>query len=255
MAKNPRKIFESINKVKDLNINDLAFISQSATGEEIKILRVSDRKNWFYMVHPNGQILTDLIVNEKKDMAVVKATVVDAEGKVLATGLGEGYYSEEDSINKSYISCAETKAIGRALANAGFGNQFFDETDFDGNLPDAGVPINKEDKDLKTPAGGLLDDAPTVSENKEKKKEQEFENKVEALIKNFTPKMSKGILITYGPAQNTTISDVYKNETNEDKLFTLKQYAHPTLDEFDDNHANIVAACRVFIKGIEDSLK
>ena len=251
MAKNPRKVFEDINKVEGLNINDLACVSTSATGEEVKILKVADRKNWFFKVHPKGQIITDLIVNENKVMAIVKATVTDENDRILATGLGEGYYIQGNSITESYVSCAETKATGRALANAGFGNQFFDETDFDGNIPDSGVPVSKEEKPPLIPAGSLLDDAPKASDNKVK----EFEKKVEALIKNITPAMSKGVMITYGPAQNKTLSDIYKTETNEDKLFTIKNYVNPSPDEFDDNHANVVAACRVFIKGIEEKKK
>lgn len=253
MAKNPRKIFEDINKVEGLNINDLACVATTATGEEVKILKVADRKNWFFKVHPKGQIITEIIANETKVMAIVKATVTDENDRILATGLGEGYYSEESTITKSYVSCAETKATGRALANAGFGNQFFDETDFDGNLPDSGVPLGKEDNTPEIPTGSLLDDAPKTSDNNDKIKE--FEKKVEALIKNITPSMSKGVMVTYGPAQNKTLSDIYKAETNEDKLFTIKKYLKLSLDELDDNHANVVAACRVFIKGIEEKKK
>ena len=94
-----------------------------------------------------------------------------------------------------------------------------------------------------------------ISSNLSKQEVKEFEKKVEALIKNITPAMSKGVMITYGPAQNKTLSDIYKTETNEDKLFTIKNYVNPSPDEFDDNHANVVAACRVFIKGIEEKKK
>lgn len=245
-AKNPRKIFEQINQVEGLNINELATIIPGSDGTDYKLLKVKDRTSWYKMVYPKGQIITE-IVHIGNNMAVVKATVMDDEGKILATGHGEAFNAPDSPIEKFYIGCAETKAVGRALSFAGFGNQFDDDEDI---IPDAGVPV-KRVQPVSEPEN-LIDNI--ITENNDTRK-NEFEVRVENMMKNLTPSMSKGVVISYGPSQNYTISDVYKNEKSEDKLFTLKQYAYPEGSEFDEKHISVIAACRMFIKGIEESVK
>ena len=78
-------------------------------------LRVSE----FRAVHPGHSILTDLI-HRDDTIVVMKAAIVDEAGRTIGTG-----YSEEvrasSSINRtSALENAETSAIGRALAAAGF---------------------------------------------------------------------------------------------------------------------------------------
>lgn len=243
--KNPRKIFEQINKVEGLNINDLATIIQGADGNDYKLLKVKDRTSWYKMIYPKGQIVTELIhIND--NMAVVKASIIDEDGKILATGHGEAFNTPDSPIEKYYVGCAETKAVGRALGFAGFGNQFDEDDDI---IPDAGVPVKKATESSEPE--NLFD--AILMGNDEKQKE--FEARVENMMNTLTPKMSKGVVISYGPAQNYTISDVYKNEKNEDKLFTLRQYAYPESKDVDEKHISVIAACRTFIKGIEESAK
>lgn len=81
---------------------------------------VNERIKAFRMIYPTGQICTDMISDEN-GKAVFKATILDDKGVTLATG--HAYEREQMSqINKtSYIENCETSAVGRALANCGFG--------------------------------------------------------------------------------------------------------------------------------------
>ena len=81
---------------------------------------VNQRVKAFRMVFPNGRIVTD-IVSLENGVCVMKTTVYDEEGNVLASGTA--YETEGSSfINKtSYIENCETSAVGRALGFAGFG--------------------------------------------------------------------------------------------------------------------------------------
>lgn len=68
-----------------------------------------------------GYSLLSEIINLTEDTCVMKATIVDADGKVVATG-----HAQEDRtssmINKtSFVENCETSAWGRALANFGIG--------------------------------------------------------------------------------------------------------------------------------------
>jgi hypothetical protein len=91
-------------------------------------LKPVHRLLWFRDVHPTGQILTDLVNVEP---AVVKATILDGEGHVMSTGYGSAQYGTNAVWKGREVEKAETAAIGRALAHAGFGTQFTDDDDSD----------------------------------------------------------------------------------------------------------------------------
>lgn len=81
---------------------------------------VPERIAAFRKVCPNGCITTD-IVSLENGLVIMKATVLDEDGRVLATGMA---FEREDAsfINKtSYIENCETSAVGRALGMMGFG--------------------------------------------------------------------------------------------------------------------------------------
>ena len=68
-----------------------------------------------------GFSLISEIINLTEDMCVIKATILDADGKIVATG-----HAQEDRtssmINKtSFVENCETSAWGRALGNLGIG--------------------------------------------------------------------------------------------------------------------------------------
>lgn len=81
---------------------------------------VASRVLAFRKLYPMGTISTD-IVSLNDGMCVIKASVLDDQGKVLSTGIA--YENEGSSqINKtSYIENCETSAVGRALGFLGLG--------------------------------------------------------------------------------------------------------------------------------------
>lgn len=83
-------------------------------------VQVNSRVLGFRELYPNGSIETDLVSNID-GVCVMKSTIKDEDGKILATGLA---YEKESSsyINKtSYIENCETSAVGRALGMLGIG--------------------------------------------------------------------------------------------------------------------------------------
>ena len=81
---------------------------------------VNQRIKAFRMLCPNGSISTE-ILSDKDGVVIMKASVMDEDGKLLGTGTA---YEKEGSsnINKtSYIENCETSAVGRALAMCGIG--------------------------------------------------------------------------------------------------------------------------------------
>lgn len=83
-------------------------------------VEVNQRIKAFRQVYPTGTISTE-ILSLDNGVVMMKATVLDEDGKTLATGFA---YEKESSsvINKtSFIENCETSAIGRALGFCGFG--------------------------------------------------------------------------------------------------------------------------------------
>lgn len=89
-------------------------------------LPVSARLVWFREEHPDWGIITEpLEINHEKQYAVFKATIFNAEGKVMAMGTKK----EDVKGFGDYIEKAETGSVGRALAMCGYGTQFSPELD------------------------------------------------------------------------------------------------------------------------------
>ena len=97
--------------------------NESLKATDIKgkgYIEVNQRIKAFRQVYPTGTISTE-IVSLENGVVLMKATVLDEEGEMLANGFA---YEKESSsfINKtSFIENCETSAIGRALGFCGFG--------------------------------------------------------------------------------------------------------------------------------------
>jgi hypothetical protein len=92
-------------------------------------LQVAHRVAWFKTEHgDDGAITTDVLQTEP--FPLVKAFISIA-GVVIATGHGTAQVSNNAVYKGREIEKAETAAIGRALANAGYGTQFSEMLDDD----------------------------------------------------------------------------------------------------------------------------
>ncbi len=87
-------------------------------------LPVSARLVWFREQHPNWRIETQIQqIDVESGLAIFKASIIDDSDRVIATGT-----KMETRVGfPDYVEKAETGAIGRALAVAGFGTQFAPE--------------------------------------------------------------------------------------------------------------------------------
>lgn len=109
--------------VEIMTYEQLAKANETIKTTDIKgkdYAEVNQRIKAFRMVETDGAIIPE-IVSLSNGVCVMKATVLDSKGKVLA--VGHAYEIEDSSfINKtSYIENCETSAVGRALGMCGFG--------------------------------------------------------------------------------------------------------------------------------------
>lgn len=125
-------------------------------------LPVAARVAWFRDAHPNGAIATELIAAESKTF-IVKATITSDAGAVLSTSYGTAAPKERSVYAGRELEKAETAAIGRALALAGFGTQFTDDFEEGDNIAD--TPRQSNGNGRPAPRVMQRDDAPPPDDN------------------------------------------------------------------------------------------
>jgi hypothetical protein len=83
---------------------------------------------WMRSEHKDWGIVTSVeYADYEKGFAVVRAVIMDGDGRVMATA-----HSEESRGKLPYLKKAETAAIARALALCGYGTQFGELEDEEG---------------------------------------------------------------------------------------------------------------------------
>jgi hypothetical protein len=106
-------------------------------------LDVKWRLTWFRQAYPEGFIETvEVEVNDKS--ARIEATAYDKDPALGGKKLGMGRRLVYACDFHDYIEKAETQAIGRALAVAGFGTQFCEEFDEEDTFADSPVEQRKQ---------------------------------------------------------------------------------------------------------------
>ena len=95
-------------------------------GREYETVALRVQK--FKSAYPNHALTTDVLTRDE-DCVVMKASIFNPEGRLIATGHAEEY-RKASTINKtSALENAETSAIGRALAAFGLGGTEFATAD------------------------------------------------------------------------------------------------------------------------------
>ena len=89
---------------------------------------VAYRVGKFREAHADFALSTE-IVHRDEEIVVMKATISDSAGRVIATGHSEERRSASQINRTSALENAETSAIGRALAAFGFGGTEFATAD------------------------------------------------------------------------------------------------------------------------------
>lgn len=85
---------------------------------------VALRVQEFRADHPDWSLTAD-VVQRDPECVVMKAAVADEQGRIVATGHAEEYRKASQINRTSALENAETSAIGRALAAAGYGGTEF----------------------------------------------------------------------------------------------------------------------------------
>lgn len=134
---NPKDYLRTLTRRKKIRTAN----GEQWVEEAHQYLDVKYRILWFRQIYPDGFIeTTELEITDK--LARIEASVYDRDpkdgGKCLAISRRQILAADF----RDYVEKAETQAIGRSLALAGFGTQFCDDLDEDDTIADSPVETN-----------------------------------------------------------------------------------------------------------------
>lgn len=85
---------------------------------------VASRVQRFREAHPDHTVLTEIVFRDD-DVVVMKAAILDPQGRIIATGHAEEKRASSQINRTSALENAETSSLGRALAAFGIGGTEF----------------------------------------------------------------------------------------------------------------------------------
>lgn len=140
------------NEIEGFNPQTYARHITDSDGNDTLYLDVQYRKLWFRLANPNGKVVKK-IHKYDNNTAVVEARVYldrnDPEDAFISNAFAQRAFDPSNDFSSRYLESAETAAVGRALADAGYGLQFALEKD---DTPvDMGQIIPKKVQSNETP--------------------------------------------------------------------------------------------------------
>lgn len=153
---------QNLNKVEGFDPRKYMRIIQKEGQAGKYYLDVVYRKLWFRLKYPEGKIVKK-ILKLTEQMAIVEAKVYlsrnDTEDSFISNAMAQKYLTSDDQFGNKFVELAETAAVGRALADAGFGLQFADkEGEYDPEITDAPIDPNLLQGNMSLPDGTYMDE-------------------------------------------------------------------------------------------------
>lgn len=225
MAKNTKNPFIGLNEIEGINLLKLV-----KEDEETKLsfLPVKDRVSWFRTKYPDAPILTRIeSVTETHVVAVAEVYLRQEDVRPLSTARHAISFADPVFGGEKAYSSAETCAIGRALAFAGFGCQI-NSNELDTPLIDAGFVKTESLEDI-------------VEDEPKPKKVLSVLDKVERQYQSMNSVKAAGMMIPAGKFMNLTVKEAFVKckEKSLDPNVEFEPYVNP---ESEENNAVLVAA-------------
>ena len=163
------KSIPAINTVEGFSPAAYARELENGDGTKSLYLDVKYRLLWFRLRNPEGKIDTEIVhVDDKSAVVCCKLyhDKADPAEQYLAKSTAQRFVSQE-KFGDRYLEIAETAAMGRVLAAAGYGTQFCGSTDMlSGIIADAPVDMGfpSDEDELPVTANRVVHETKTQEE-------------------------------------------------------------------------------------------
>lgn len=237
MTENTMKSIPSINTVDGFNPAEFTRELPNEDGTLSLYLDVKYRMLWFRLHRPNGKIDTEIIHVDEKS-AVVSCKLYSDRGdpadQYLAKSCAQRFVSQE-KYGDRYLEIAETAAIGRVLAAAGYGTQFCGATDMlSGIIADAPLdmtavedaataPVEASSRVIHQvrPTSQPIEEKPVASNKREM-------TTLEDHLNGMTLEDAKNVVVDVGRYSGTKLGEIVMSNP-KDLDWYVKYYAGKNL--------------------------
>ena len=212
-------MYDRVDEVRNLNRIegfDPRQYMRNLTGSDGTVKQYLDvvyRKLWFRLKNPDGKIVKKLL-KLTEQTAIVEARVylnkTDPEDSYIASAFAQKFVSQDEQFGAKFLELAETAAVGRALADAGYGLQFADlEGEQDPNVVDAPLGQNRgEGSNYISDMPGTMTEEVNGSQG-----QQAVPNQNPVMAQNQTP-MQGNPAVSAGYMEPAASLEAYMQETS-----------------------------------------
>ena len=212
-------MFDRVDEIRNLNRIegfDPRQYMRNLTGSDGTVKQYLDvvyRKLWFRLKNPDGKIVKKLL-KLTEQTAIVEARVylnkTDPEDSYIASAFAQKFSNQDEQFGAKFLELAETAAVGRALADAGYGLQFADlEGEQDPNVVDAPLGQNRgEGSNYISDMPGTMTEEVNGSQG-----QQAVPNQNPVMAQNQTP-MQGNPAVSAGYMEPAASLEAYMQETS-----------------------------------------
>ena len=212
-------MYDRVDEVRNLNRIegfDPRQYMRNLTGSDGTVKQYLDvvyRKLWFRLKNPEGKIVKKLL-KLTEQTAIVEARIylnkTDPEDSYIASAFAQKFVSQDEQFGAKFLELAETAAVGRALADAGYGLQFADlEGEQDPNVVDAPLGQNRgEGSNYISDMPGTMTEEVNGSQG-----QQAVPNQNPVMAQNQTP-MQGNPAVSAGYMEPAASQEAYMQETS-----------------------------------------
>lgn len=240
MTENTMKNVPTINAVDGFNPAQFTRQLPNEDGTMSLYLDVKYRLLWFRLHRPTGKIDTEIIhVDDKSAVVCCKLyeDKSDPADQYIARSCAQRFVTNE-KFGDRYLEIAETAALGRVLAAAGYGTQFCGATDMLGDIiADAPVDLSMMDDDqepamesgsrvmhqVKSTAAAQPAPAPAPAAPQNNKPQS-----LDDLLNTMTLEDAKNVVVDIGRYSGSTLGQIVMNNP-KDLDWYVKYYAGKNL--------------------------
>ena len=234
-----QRMIPAINAVEGFNPAEFTRQLPNDDGTMSLYLDVKYRLLWFRLHHPEGKIDSEIVHVDDKTAVVSCRLYADKKDPVdqyIAKSCAQRCVSQE-KFGDRYLEVAETAAIGRVLAAAGYGTQFCGSADLMNDIiVDAPLEMDETQDRVNCAAdndqaGGVVQVMPIQQQPREPQKasqQMQAPRTLEDYLNTMTLEDAKNVVVDVGIYSGTKLGEIVMSKP-KDLEWYVKFYAGKNL--------------------------